>query len=246
MIDAVLFDLADTLVNFHDLKLTTTLAEGARDTYKHLQNLAVALPEFTRYRNAHLWAFKRRYLWSAMRRRDFTFMDVIIQVLGRFSIDLPIGEYETLAWLWYRPFTRRAYVDAGVAWALDQLKALGIKLAVVSNTCVPAHCMDQHLQRENLLQYFPIRIYSSMTLYRKPHRRIFDTALQQLNVAPEKAAFVGDRLQTDIRGARRLGMLTIWKPTAQWTSSLRLHCADHVIRRIADLPHILTELRTAG
>ncbi len=246
MIDAVLFDLADTLVNFRDLKLTPTLKEGAHDTYKHLQNLAVGLPEFTRYRNAHLWAFKRRYLWSAMRGRDFTFMDVMIQVLGRFSIDLPMGEYETLAWLWYRPIARRAYVDAGVAWALDRLKALGIKLAIVSNTCVPAHCMDQHLQRENLLQYFPIRVYSSTTLYRKPHRRIFDTALQQLNVEAERAAFVGDRLQTDIRGARRLGMRTIWKPTARWSASLRLHHADHVIRRIADLPHILTELRLAG
>ncbi len=237
----MLFDLAGTLVNFRHLRVAALLAQGAQSTYAHLQQLGVELPGFHRYRLAHQRAFKQRYVWSAICRKDFSFMDVMIQVLQRCSIAVPADQYRTLAWMWYRPVVRLAYVDAGVASTLDQLKDQGIKLAIVSNTCVPAHCMDQHLEQEKLLQYFPIRIYSSTTLYRKPHRNIFDAALQQLAVTPERAAFVGDRLQTDIRGARRVGMRTIWKTAIPAVKTTRRHQADLVIHRIADLPSLLTK-----
>ena len=243
MIEAVLFDLAGTLVNFRDLKIAAILTEGAQGSYAHLLQLGVKLPEFNRYRKAHARAFQQRYLWSAIRRRDFSFMDVMIQVLRRFSIVVPDGQYQTLAWMWYRPVLRHASVDAGVISTLDQLRDHGIKLAIISNTCVPAHCMDQHLQRENLLQYFPTRIYSSSTFYRKPHRKIFDTALEQLGVTPARAAFVGDRLQTDIRGARRVGMQTIWKTGLPQAQTRRRPQADLIIHQIADLPRIFPELR---
>jgi putative hydrolase of the HAD superfamily len=242
VIEAVLFDLANTLVNFHDLKIAAILMEGAQGTYAHLRQLGVAVPDFQRYRLAHERAFKQRYVWSAICGRDFNFMVVMSEVLRRYAIALPEGHYQTLAWMWYRPVVRHAYVEAGVAWAMEELRGRNIKLAIISNTCVPAHCMDQHLAREKLLPYFPIRIYSSTTCYRKPHRKIFEAALEQLGVTPERAAFVGDQLQTDIRGARRVGMATIWKTAAPEAKATRRHQADLVIHRIADLPGILTRL----
>jgi putative hydrolase of the HAD superfamily len=44
---------------------------------------------------------------------------------------------------------------------------------------------------------------------RKPHPAIFERALEVLDVAPENALFVGDRLFEDVRGAAELGMTTV-------------------------------------
>ena len=242
MINAVLFDLANTLLNFRELRLKPLYAEGSKDSYRHLQTLGVALPDFKLYSKAHLRAFQRRFLWSRICRRDFDCMVVMVEVLKRLNIQVPESEYSTLAWMWYGPAARRSHVDRGTSEVLGHLRRQGIKLAIISNTLAPACCLDRHLKDEGLLEYFPVRIYSSTTRYRKPHREIFRMALEELQVQPEEAVFVGDLLKIDIRGAQRAGMTAIWKP-ADNRSAVEIDggVADYVIRHITDLQGILPE-----
>ena len=51
-------------------------------------------------------------------------------------------------------------------------------------------------------------VFSSEVGLRKPHPEIFRRALEALQVAPERALFVGDSRNADIRGAQALGMRT--------------------------------------
>jgi HAD superfamily hydrolase (TIGR01450 family) len=44
----------------------------------------------------------------------------------------------------------------------------------------------------------------------KPHRPIFEMALERLRCPPDRAAMVGDSLATDIAGGRGAGMFTVW------------------------------------
>jgi HAD superfamily hydrolase (TIGR01450 family) len=44
----------------------------------------------------------------------------------------------------------------------------------------------------------------------KPHRPIFEMALERLRCQPGEAAMVGDSLATDIAGGRTAGMATVW------------------------------------
>lgn len=243
MVNAVLFDLANTLLNFRELQLNPLFIEGSKDSYRHLQTLGLPLPDFKRYSKAHLRAFQRRFIWSRICRRDFDCMDVMVRVLDHLNIQLPRQEYQNLAWIWYGPAARRSHVDRGTCEVLSNLRRQGIKLAIISNTLAPACCLDRHLQEEGLLEYFPIRIYSSITRYRKPHREIFRLALHELRVEPEEAIFIGDLLKTDVRGAQRAGMTAIWKPADnQSRTKSRSAGAHHVIRNIADLQHILPEM----
>lgn len=46
--------------------------------------------------------------------------------------------------------------------------------------------------------------------YWKPHSRPFQTTLDELDVAPTDAVYVGDNCAKDFLGARQLGMATIW------------------------------------
>jgi HAD superfamily hydrolase (TIGR01662 family) len=69
---------------------------------------------------------------------------------------------------------------------------------------------------QELIEHFGIRPYfdfvltSAAAYYRKPHTRAFEIALAQWSIPPEDAVMIGDSLEADIRGAKRLNMKTIW------------------------------------
>jgi 4-nitrophenyl phosphatase len=44
----------------------------------------------------------------------------------------------------------------------------------------------------------------------KPHRPIFEMALERIGCRPAEAAMVGDSLATDVAGGRGVGMFTVW------------------------------------
>lgn len=240
MIDAILFDLADTLLNFDELRPRRLFSEAAKDSYRYLKGLGFSLPDFKAYSRAYLWAFGRRIFWSSIRNRDYDCINVMVAVLKQLNIRLSEDEYRTTAWTWYESAARRSHVDRGTHRVLGHLRRQGIKMAIISNTLVPACCLDRHLKGEGLLEFFPIRIYSSAVRYKKPHPAIFRMALEELKVRPERAIFVGDSLKRDIRGAQRAGLAAIWKTGGRQIKAGGCG-ADGIIQHIGDLPHILTE-----
>ncbi|HEY3994120.1 MAG TPA: HAD-IA family hydrolase [Ktedonobacteraceae bacterium] len=97
---------------------------------------------------------------------------------------------------------------------LEVLKQRGYILGVVTNRSYGGQPFHEDLQVMGLLDYFE---YQHMAIsadlgIRKPHPDIFKHALNGLNVLPEETAMVGDSLEADIGGARRLNILSIWKP----------------------------------
>lgn len=244
MIDAVLFDLGDTIINFGigRAEAEVLFEAGARATYSYLAARDKPLPPYQRYFRSHYWRMRNEYLWSKLIRRDFNYGDVIAAANRRLRIPVQPAELEELAWLWYEPIVRASYVDAGVPEMLTRLRSAGTKMAIVSNTFVPGHCLDRHLEREGLLEFFPVRIYSSNVRYRKPHRRIFQLALEQVGVSAECAVFIGDLPKADIAGAQRAGMKAVWKPAAHNPPAPRRHHPDWMIRSITQLPEALPHL----
>ena len=116
----------------------------------------------------------------------------------------------------------RLYMQAShAAWAegyavsdtthalLETLRARALKLAIVSNTAVPGWLLWPTLERQGLTDRVDAVVLSSAVGKRKPHRAIFDRALAELEVEPEQALFVGDRLREDVGGASALGMRTV-------------------------------------
>jgi putative hydrolase of the HAD superfamily len=51
-----------------------------------------------------------------------------------------------------------------------------------------------------------VALFSSEVGRRKPDPAIFERALEELGVVPERALFVGDTLATDVAGAQAVGM----------------------------------------
>jgi HAD superfamily hydrolase (TIGR01549 family) len=90
-----------------------------------------------------------------------------------------------------------------VAPVLDELWRRGLVLGVISNSHRSLDAFREHFQLETLLT---AAVSSAEHGYMKPHRSIFDAALEQVGVAPGEAAMVGDSLKADIEGAIAAGM----------------------------------------
>ena len=244
MLRAVLFDLGDTLLDFEPMDTRAVFRQASRLTYDFLAARGVVMPDFDRYTRVYFRAVRWSYLWAKLRQREFNSMDLLRTFHEKMGLPTDEPLLRELAWLWYEPITHQTRVEESLPHALAAIRSAGLRLGVISNTFVPGFVHDRHLEMEGLLEFLPVRVYSSEVGYRKPDKRIFQAALRQLDVAPSEALFVGDLVKTDIVGARRMGMKTALK---QPFANLRPHrIADHVVRRIADLAQLLPALSTAG
>ena len=84
-----------------------------------------------------------------------------------------------------------------------------------------------------LLDFFPVRIYSSDVGYRKPDARVFSAALREMNVQPHEAMYVGDVPKTDMTGAHKAGLRTVLRQRN--FNGEFCEDADHTIRHISEL-----------
>ncbi|MDF2815227.1 MAG: HAD-superfamily hydrolase, subfamily variant 1, partial [Paenibacillus sp.] len=91
---------------------------------------------------------------------------------------------------------------------LDALKG-NYKLLLLTNG-------SPDLQQEKLdgvsqlISYFDHIIISGTFGQGKPAVEIFHHALELLEISPEEGVMVGDKLTTDILGANRIGMKSVW------------------------------------
>lgn len=123
---------------------------------------------------------------------------------------------------------------------LDALKDGFIKLGLLSNAGDDSD-VSQLLHKFNIHPYFEFVLTSAACGYRKPHKRIFELALENLNFLPEQIAVVGDKLDADIRGANQMGMYSIWitrRAKIPPNEELPVHpCA--IISSLQDLPSLI-------
>jgi len=98
--------------------------------------------------------------------------------------------------LWCRPME-------GAREAIDALRAMGLKVAVVSNSDGRA---EHHLANAGMLSGIEFVVDSHLVGVEKPDPAIFAVALARLGTRPERTLFVGDIRSVDEAGARAAGM----------------------------------------
>lgn len=143
--------------------------------------------------------------------------------------------------LWRATHGRRVARDDAkhVVGALHQR---GYGLGVISNTS-SREAVPQALVEYGLEEYFSVVILSATSGHRKPGTKIFELATDQLGVASERSAYVGDRPSRDILGAKRAGFamtvlinddfVEVKEPIDEYPA------ADHTIQGLSELLDIL-------
>ncbi|MGB0714331.1 MAG: HAD family hydrolase [Phycisphaerae bacterium] len=209
--EAVLFDLGDTIIHFETQRITAILNRSCRTGYDRLLKSGHQLPKYDRYFSALRRRLLTDWLCSQLTRREVQLVPSLDRVHRRLGANLTDAELADVMRDASTPVIQGMMtVDEEAHHVLQELRNLGLFLGVVSNTCFPAESIDDYLSAHGLLEFFPLRIYSSDVRYMKPSPHIFHKALDQLNVtAASKVLFVGDRLDTDVKGASRVGMKTV-------------------------------------
>jgi putative hydrolase of the HAD superfamily len=129
-------------------------------------------------------------------------------------------------------------VMAGMAWvavpgAADALRALadaGYKLAVVSNAWgTVAQWLEQHgvcsVARGDLPQVATV-IDSHLVGVEKPDPRIFQLAIDVLDVPPERSLYVGDTIRFDVDGAYSAGLHPVHVDPYDFCDGAHRHIVD--------------------
>jgi HAD superfamily hydrolase (TIGR01549 family) len=99
----------------------------------------------------------------------------------------------------------------GVAETLRWLKERGYRIGSVTNRALGGEPFREELRHHGVFDLFEVLSISCEVGYLKPHPRIFQHALDALGVAPADAVMVGDSLRADVAGAKSLGMTAVWK-----------------------------------
>jgi putative hydrolase of the HAD superfamily len=129
---------------------------------------------------------------------------------------------------------------------LRTLRASGHTLALVADG--PRATFENILKPHRLWRLFDAFAVSGDVGVSKPDARMFETALQHLEVSPDEyhnVVMVGNNLARDVRGAHALGITTIWlnwSPRRAKEPKDELEVPDYVAATPRDVVRIVRRL----
>ncbi|XID94428.1 HAD family hydrolase [Paenibacillaceae bacterium WGS1546] len=230
-IKAVLFDLDDTLLwDDRSVKeaFKATCRYGAEATGLDEDELEAAVRKEARalYESYETYGFAQMIginpfeaLWGKFERGDHPMFRKLRELapgyrvsawtrgLSALGADKPELGLQ-LAEMFPAQRRKLKYVYDETFAVLDELKP-GYKLLLLTNG-------SPDLQQEkldgmpDLIPYFDEIIVSGDFGEGKPSSRLFAHAMERIGISPAEGVMVGDKLTTDILGANRVGMTSIW------------------------------------
>lgn len=154
-------------------------------------------------------------------------------ILRQLNINLAMAEWKKAydVYTMIRP-DYKPPLNEGVKETIPVL-AEKYKLAVICNTGIsPGKLLRELMQSDDILRYFTVTVFSDEVRWAKPNVKIYNYTLEQLQVDAAEAAHVGDNSITDMAGAKKVGMTTIWlAPDEDEISPLH----DYQIRSIREM-----------
>jgi len=139
------------------------------------------------------------------------------------------------------PLDTVARLTPGAAEALRWCKERGLTVVLVTNTLWRGdNEVREDWRRFGLVDAIDGIASSHDVGWRKPHRAMFDRALELARARPDEAFMVGDRLRADVWGARQLGIRGILRKTVGLAPQTPVDVEpDAVIETLYDLPQVV-------
>lgn len=240
-IEAVLFDLGETLLKFGRLDRDRLFSEAVDRSYAFLKEHAQPVGSYWAYRFFYLWGIRWNVFKSWVSGNDFDSLSLLKEYGRKRGFTLSDSQWEELNWQWYEGLADLGGVVAGTKEALGKLQQMGLKLGMLSNTFIHKSSLERHLRQEGLIDYLPLRLYTYEFPWRKPDERIFRKAAQKIGVDCEKIIYVGDRIDNDVIGAQKVGMLPVL--IKAYTNEKKEVPADVAfIESITELPGLIEKI----
>lgn len=203
-LEAVVFDWGGTLTAGSTI-VTLELEDVWRASARHLD------PHREEQLTAALFAAERRFWERTLTTLESgTLADLLLAASHDVGLDVTDALLQEAATHHLDAWTPHIGHDPDAASVLGELRARGLRTALLSNTHWPRAFHEHFLERDGLAGLLDVRMYSSELRYMKPHPSAFLETLWAVGVTdPTRAVFVGDRPYDDISGAKAVGMHTV-------------------------------------
>jgi putative hydrolase of the HAD superfamily len=171
------------------------------------------------------------FVAEALKRLDFVAPP---QALERFTDELLETSVHT---------ARTLESEPGMKEALAELQAMDLRLGAVSNAFMGAATLRRIMDERGLAEHLEFIMSSCEAGIRKPDPEIYRLAAKEMGVAPEEAAYVGDRVDADVEGPRAVGMRGILTHQYRQEDPERGKVRpDAVIKHLRELPEAIRRL----
>lgn len=147
---------------------------------------------------------KKRHLFQ-IEIPNTMFTPYLYESLG-IEIALTNAEIDTVFWDAAAPGS----ATEGVEDFLKFLKKREIRTGVISNISYAPSVVAARINRLLPENAFEFILTSSNYIFRKPHRRIFDLALEKADLRPDEVWYIGDQYECDVKGALNAGLYPVW------------------------------------
>ena len=140
------------------------------------------------------------------KEREETAPDVIVN--EKYRAEERAGHAEEYAALYMKLHNERIRPMDGAVEALDVMKESGLRLAVVTNGI--ADTQREKIERFGLTERFEHIFIDTEIGYSKPDPRIFEYALNKMQLRPEEVWMIGDNIRWDVGGPQAVGITGVW------------------------------------
>lgn len=245
MINAVIFDLGGTLLNFNPDHRPWLDWErvGLASAYTYLSEQGYRIEEEELVTH-FLERLPERWERAAQGGENLCLGDVMREACAACGVTPTEQEIKEAVAHYIEPLDARVVPYDDTVETLATLHAQHYRLGLVSNTMWPAEYHCRELVRFGLLPYFDHTVFSSEVGIWKPQPGIYRLSLEALDVTADEAVFVGDMPAHDLVGAKEVGMRAVYKQNDAFLPDGVE--ADAVIERLSELPGVIERWQAAG
>jgi len=236
-VEAVLFDLFDTLLLLESQEAYYLPSLRKLHEFLVKNRVNVSFEDFSR---VYFEVRDKFYSESCESLEEPHFNVRVSQTLHRFGYDFdvsdPVVVGATMAFA--EEFMRYVSLDTDAFDVLQKLHGK-YKLGLISNFAIP-ECGWKMLDKFGLKRFFDVVLISGEINRRKPSPEIFEKALKILGVEASKTVFVGDMLDLDVMGPKKVGMKTVFIERKPVEHDVDVN-PDYVIKGLNELLAVLAD-----
>jgi putative hydrolase of the HAD superfamily len=226
----IFFDLDHTIWDFE-----TNATQSLRDLYIHLDLESIGISPLDKFLSQYM--HHNVLMWDKYHKGLITSEDLKWKRMAATLLDFRIGD-DGLAKQMSAKFLDILPEKKGVFEytfeILDYLKSKNYELHLITNGFEKTQW--RKLKSSGLDKYFTQVVTSEATGFVKPHKEIFDHALQVANATIEESIMIGDNIDADIIGAHTAGWKTIFVNHINTTAPTE---ATYTITHLKELENLL-------
>lgn len=235
---AVLFDLFDTLLL---IRRTNDFYSPALKRMHHFLNQNGVKVPFDAFEQTYIQTRDELYAQTEASLEEPHFnirVSLTLKRLG-YNYDVSSDIVKAATGEFCDEFMKFVSIDKEALSVLQGLHQQ-YRLGVISNFAVP-ECVDKLMKRHGLEGLFEVVLVSGAVNRRKPSPDIFRKSLQIMRITAADAVFVGDTLDSDIDGAKSVGLKAVY--IQRRIEKTEGHMTpDVTIKSLTALPKVLLDL----